>query len=90
MEKAHVEWSKKMFDALNEDGVWGVPRSGLTFQRKGGLLILVSRMPWQSGMPLNAQEWGQYQEQDYGVIRQYMRAAGIEVADATRDQHITA
>lgn len=74
-----VRWSRAMFEMMAERGVWGVPRSGLLFQKQGDTLVLIEQMPWESGMPGTAAELREYQEYDYNVIAKRFRAAGIRV-----------
>jgi len=83
MKQEHVEWSKNLFKTLTEGGAWGVPRSGLLFQRRQEHLILVSRMPWKDGIGMSAEQLRQYQKADYQVIAKHMASAGITVLDET-------
>jgi hypothetical protein len=77
-----LEWSRRTFAMLNEGGVWGVPRSGLVFQKRGAELVLIDRMPWAEGMPLTAEELRTYQDEDFALIRDRFVAAGIQVGEA--------
>ena len=63
-------WCSKLFHSLNDGGRWGVPRSGLTFQRRGTKLILVDRAP---GLDVHDQQV------DYELIKKHFASAGIEV-----------
>lgn len=79
-----VEWSRRLFMSLRERGIWGVPRSGLMFQRQDDTLVLVEIMPWTSGMPLSARELRRYQDEDYDAIARRFRAAGFRVRKGER------
>lgn len=74
-----------MFSLMAEGGMWGVPRSGLMFQRRGEKLILISRMPWAEGMPISKNELVEQQEQDYEQIQHYFGLAGITVEREDED-----
>ena len=70
-----------MFAIMAQGGTWGVPRSGLIFQKLGQKLVLVSRMPPEAGMPMSAQELREYQDSDYAAIKEHFEAAGIPVEE---------
>jgi hypothetical protein len=79
-----VRWSRDLFDRLNERGIWGVPRSGLMFQKQGDALVLVEQMPWEDTMPVTAIELRRIQKDDYDAIALRFRAAGIRVRKGER------
>lgn len=91
---AFIAWCESMFNSLAEDGVWGVPRSGLVFQKRAGGLALIERMPYLpelgvaaargEDVPVSAEALLAYQDEDFAAIREHFRAAGIEVTDETR------
>ena len=79
MDPAHVEWSRRQFAMMKDQGVWGVPRSGLIFQRQGEELVLINRMPHEEGMPVTPEQLTEQQESDVAVITAHFGAAGIVV-----------
>ena len=78
-----LAWSMNLFDSIADGGTWGVPRSGLVFNRKGRTLVLVMRLPHDPDMPLTPEQLQEYQQSDYEIIRRRFEAAGIPVTDAT-------
>jgi hypothetical protein len=70
----HADWCRNLFASLNDGGVWGVPRSGLTFKRRGDRLVLVDR-----AMGFDSRD----QQADYLTIRQRFGAANIAITDET-------
>lgn len=81
LDPAHVQWSENMFRSLADGGTWGIPRSGLMFQRRGEELLLTDRMPWEAGMMYSAAELARFQADDFEGVREHMGAAGITVLD---------
>ena len=81
MDKAHIDWSRHHFEMMAEGGVWGIPRSGLLFGKRGDTLVLLSRMPWVEGMPLSARALRQQQDRDVAGVKEHFEAAGIKVVD---------
>ena len=80
----HVEWCRRQFNILTDGGAWGIPRSGLIFERHGGnRLVLVARMPHDPAMPITADELREQQDSDIEGTVLHFGAAGIEVIDAT-------
>jgi hypothetical protein len=75
-----VAWCKKLLNSLNDHGVWGVPRSGLMFQRQGDMLVLIDRMPYMDGMPVTPAQLVAQQDAEFELTRRYFAAAGITVA----------
>jgi hypothetical protein len=88
----NAAWSREHFRAMAQQGVWGVPRSGLTFQKRGDKLVLIERMPHDHAlvgpMPMSAAELRAYQDEDFEVIRREFGRAGIEVIDGTEGERI--
>ena len=80
----HNNWCRGLFNSLIDGGVWGVPRSGLTFQRKGDEFRLLDRMPFQEGIAANAAEWESLQDADYETIKEEFEKAGIPVRKGTK------
>jgi hypothetical protein len=83
LDPAHVAWSQNVFRMITDGGVWGVPRSGLMFTKRGDKLVLTARMPHMAGMPCSAAELAEQQQDDYEGIKRHMEAAGITVEDAS-------
>ena len=85
-----LAWCRSLFESLNERGIWGVPRSGLIFEKRGGSLVLVKWMPWMDELaeaaaagddvPADAAALRAYQDADYELIRSRFEAAGISVS----------
>ena len=75
----HLAWSKQHFAMLADGGTWAVPRSGLVFQRRGDMLVLVEKMPHDPAMPLSEAELSDYQDEDFKAIKEHFEAAGIPV-----------
>lgn len=84
IDPAHVKWCQNLFRLMSEGGTWGIPRSGLTFQKRASELILIDRMPWQSGMELSHSFWEAYQQDDFELQQTYFGQAGIPVRDETK------
>lgn len=79
-------WSRMTVDSLVDGGVWGVPRSGLLFTKRGeNELALTARMPWEPGMPITAAQVREQQDSDYAAICLHMMVAGITVTDETKE-----
>jgi hypothetical protein len=79
MDREHVEWSRRQFAMLRDGGVWGVPRSGLIFQRRGDELVLINRMPYTEELPVTPEQLAEQQRSDITVITAHFGAAGIVV-----------
>ena len=86
MRTEHVAWSRKLFDALRDGGVWTVPRSGLVFTRRGDEFVLTQAMPWTEGMPLGRDELRHYQDADYRLIQRHFEAAGVPIRRETKTE----
>jgi len=79
MDREHIEWSRRQFAMLKDGGVWGIPRSGIVFQRQGDELVLIDRMPHTQEMPVTARELDEQQQADWSVVKAHFEAAGITV-----------
>ena len=79
----HVEWSRNQFRIIANGGSWGVPRSGLIFNKRGNTLVLIARMPHDPAMPITAAQLREQQDTDYAGTVLHFGAAGIEVIDKT-------
>lgn len=73
-------WSRTIFQMIADDGVWGVPRSGLIFRKAGPTkLTLIGRMPWSIDMPITARELRDYQDEEFEEIKFQFGLVGVEV-----------
>jgi hypothetical protein len=75
-------FARRLWDSLSEEGVWGVPRSGLMFVKRGQQLVLIEQMPHEVGMPLLDYELEALQEEDYEGITDLFAVIGVEVVRA--------
>ncbi len=73
------EWSRKMFAAMKDGAVWGVPRSGLIFTKRDGGLVLTAEMPWIPFLPMKRADWWEHQTTDFNAIKEHFGAVGIRV-----------
>jgi len=83
MDPAHVEWSRRQFAMMKDGGIWGIPRSGIIFQRQGEELVLTSRMPHIEELSITPEQLAEQQQADLNVVKAHFEAAGITVRDAT-------
>jgi hypothetical protein len=74
-------WSQNHFATMIEGGSWGVPRSGLIFQKRGNKLICILRMPHDPKMPLTAEQLKEQQDTELRGIRKSFEAIGVTVVD---------
>lgn len=74
-----IQWSQALFKTLRDGGVWGVPRSGLVFEKRGQKLVLISMMPYVKEMPGTPEQLHAYQMEDYRLIREKFGQAGVIV-----------
>lgn len=82
MTSTHAAWCRQLFDSLADNGKWGVPRSGLTFTKQDGKLVLTELAPYLDGKTIgDAITYRKYQIDDFRLIKQQFAAAGIEVTD---------
>jgi hypothetical protein len=81
--QSEVEWCAGIFGMLADGGMWGVPRSGLAFQRQGDGLHLISKMPYAPELGGTPSEWAEYQEDDFQEIKRRFDKAGIAMEDKT-------
>jgi len=82
MTPSNVEWSRRQFAMMKDGGIWGIPRSGMIFQRQGDELVLINRMPHMEEMPVTPAQLDQQQQADFDVVKAHFEAAGIPVRDA--------
>ena len=92
MNPAEVLWSRRHFDLLSLNAIWGVPRSGLIFKKVSKYeLALDNLMPWSKEMgqgfrdgydvPPTKKALRKFQQEDFRCIAQRFNAAGIDVTD---------
>jgi hypothetical protein len=81
VEEKHIEWCRHMMRVLMEGGGWAVPRSALAFRKRGNTLVLISRMPHHSALPMSPAEWKEWQDGDYAATKEVFEAAGFKVID---------
>lgn len=74
-----ADWCARMFAALKDGGVWGIPRTGLVFERRGSSLILIDVMSYEPGMLSTADELALAQAEEYNQIKGYLEEVGITV-----------
>lgn len=75
-----------MFSMIRVGGVWGVPRSGLVYQRTSETtLVLTDRMPWMPEMEgtITAEQLAEQQQSDHEGMVAHLGAAGVTVTDST-------
>jgi hypothetical protein len=75
----HIKWSRELFERIAEGGVWGIPRSGLVFNRRGNVLVLVARMPHVPQMPISVEQLDEQQKREFADVKRHFEAAGIKV-----------
>lgn len=83
---AHVAWCQNLWNMMADGGAWAVPRSGLIFNKRGGKLVLVARMPYdEEAMPgtITAEELSLQQSNDFEGTRAHFAAFGVTVEDET-------
>lgn len=84
MNPAHVAWCRKLFWLIRDGGAWGVPRSGLFYQKQGDKLVLVDRMPHDPAMPISAEKLRAQQDSDHAANVEHFGAAGVTVTEGKR------
>jgi hypothetical protein len=80
-----VDWCRVLWDSLRDRGVWGIPRSGLVFQKFEAEreFRVIARMPHEEGMPLSASELREQQQTEIEGNRARFTEFGVQVTDAT-------
>jgi hypothetical protein len=66
---------------MREGGVWGIPRSGLIFTKRGAQLHLTGRMPHDPEMPITAAQLDEQQQADIDGVTEHFGAAGVVVVN---------
>ncbi len=84
-------WCLQTFGMIRDGGVWGVPRSGLLFTKRGDGLVLTARMPWSEeiaeavaegrDVPVDVEALRAYQDSDFALIARKFEEAGIPVGE---------
>jgi len=86
MKFEHIMWSQDQFNIIKDGGYWGVPRSGLMFQKRGyNKLVLVETMPWDKTLPISARQLLHQQTDEYKNIKEHFSMAGIIVSSEVED-----
>ena len=82
-----VAWSANLWAQLRDRGVWGVPRSGLIFEKREAerVFAVTARMPHDPAMPVTAVELAEQQDSDVEAIRRRFGPLDIAVVDETRE-----
>jgi hypothetical protein len=89
MTDQYTPWCRRLMGSLMDGGVWGVPRSGLVFTKRGNALVLTARMPHVAEMPITAAQLAEQQQGDYEENKQHFEAAGFEVRDESESGRAT-
>ena len=74
-------WATRMWDCIEDEGVWGIPRSGLVFRKNAAAkqLTLVMRMPWFEGLSVNPDELNEMQEDEIQNLVRVFASIGVTV-----------
>jgi hypothetical protein len=89
-----VDWCRGLWDSLRDRGVWGIPRSGLIFEKREEAreFAVVARMPHEEGMlrfdgePLTAAEFAVQQQAEVDGTRARFAVLGITVPESDREE----
>jgi hypothetical protein len=76
-------FATELWSMLANGGVWGVPRSGLLFTKRGKTLALTERMPYEEAMPWTPENWREMQQDDIDGIREMFSIIDVLVVDET-------
>lgn len=76
-----TSFARNLWAMLAEEGVWGVPRSGLMYRKKNGQLVLYARMPHHPQLPMTPLELHEQQDSDHAEIRVMFSTIGVEVVE---------
>lgn len=81
------QWCRNMWDSLQPGGQWGIPRSGLVFEKDEAELTLrlVAVMPHMDGMPISPAELSAQQRAEYEANREKFAEVGITI---TGEEHL--
>lgn len=83
VEQGHLDWARNLMRVLTEGGAWAIPRSALAFKKQGNALVLVGRMKHHDALPMTADEWADFQNDDFAGTKAVFEKAGFEVRDET-------
>lgn len=89
LEPENVAGTVAIFEMIKVGGSWGVPRSGLVYQRDSETsLVLVARMPWMPEMDgtITPAQLAEQQQSDHEGMVAHLGAAGITVTDVTQQE----
>jgi hypothetical protein len=50
----YVEWTRNLFQIMEDGGRWGVPRTGIVLEKRGEILVLLGRMQERDKKRLSA------------------------------------
>lgn len=80
-----VQWCEMIWNSLREGGSWGIPRTGLIFQKQASrnALVLVKRAPHDAGLPITERRLREMQDGDFEATREHFAELGVEVLDET-------
>lgn len=83
-----VDWCRGLWDSLRDRGVWGIPRSGLVFQKLEAEreFRVVARMPHEEGMPCTAEQLREQQDGEVEAVRARFAVLGITVPENDREE----
>jgi len=78
-------WCQNLWQMLNDDGRWAVPRSGLTYRKDEAAmqLVLCWRMPWDPELPMTEEQLHEQQDSDHSANVEMFGMAGVTVIDET-------
>jgi hypothetical protein len=78
VDPVHVDWCRRLFATLRDGAVWGIPRSGIIFRKRGAGLFLQHAIG-RSVEGISADE-------EYQAVKRHFQAAGIPV----REEYVSA
>lgn len=85
--QSDVGWLAEMWDMLRDRGVWGVPRSGVVFQKREAEreLRVVARMPHDPAMSITPEQLAEQQQSEVDGLRARFEVLGITVTEGGED-----
>ena len=83
LDDINVAWCKNVFNSLRDGGTWGVPRSGLVYNKREGKLVLTAFMPWMPEMTgtITPSQLLEQQRSDHESNKRHFADAGITIED---------
>lgn len=80
----NAKWCLNLYNMLNDNGLWAIPRSGMIIaKRPGGLMELVMFIPHEDAMPISAEELLEQQRGEWQEFCKHCKTAGIKTRDKT-------